>query len=53
MAAAGLSVGSGRHAYQTAGGQLLVTVGLALVIACWIWAGSIMRLPDDDRVFDR
>ena len=53
MAAAGLSVGTGRHAYQTAGGQLLVTVGLALVIGCWVWAGRIMRLPDDDRVFDR
>ena len=53
MAAAGLSVGTGRHSYQTAGGQLLVTVGLALVIGCWVWAGHIMRLPDDDRVFDR
>ena len=53
MAAAGLSMGTGRHAYQSASGQLLVTLGLALVITCWIWAGHIMRLPDDDRVFDR
>lgn len=53
MAAAGLSMGTGRHAYQTPGGQLLVTLGLAIVIGCWVWAGHIMRLPDDDRVFDR
>jgi tight adherence protein B len=51
MAAAGLSVGEGRAAYQTPGGQLAVCGGLALVAACWWWAGRIMRLPDEERVF--
>lgn len=51
MAVAGLSVGDGRAAYQTAGGQLAVCVGLGLVAVCWWWAGRIMRLPDEERVF--
>jgi len=51
MALAGLTVGSGREAYQTGFGQVLVVAGLAMVIACWAWAGHIMRLPDDRRVF--
>ena len=50
MAVVGLSVGSGRAAYETAWGQLIVVVGLALVVACWLWAGRIMRLPDERRV---
>ncbi len=53
MAAAGLSVGTGRHAYQSDAGQLLVTLGILLVIGCWLWAGSIMRLPAERRVFER
>ena len=53
MAAAGLSVGTGRHAYQSPTGQLLVTLGILLVIGCWVWAGSIMRLPTERRVFER
>jgi len=53
MALAGLSVGDGSAAYRTTGGQLLVTAGMALVIACWWWASRIMRLPEPDRVFDR
>jgi len=51
MALAGLTVGSGRQAYQTPFGQVLVVVGLGMVIACWLWAGHIMRLPDERRVF--
>lgn len=51
MAAAGLSVGTGRHAYQTLGGQLMVMIALAMVIGCWLWAGHIMRLPDEERIF--
>lgn len=50
MAVVGLSVGSGRAAYETAWGQFIVVVGLALVVACWLWAGRIMRLPDEQRV---
>jgi tight adherence protein B len=53
MAFAGLSVGNGRDAYATPTGQLLVVVALAMVIACWLWAGQIMRLPESERVFDR
>lgn len=51
MAVAGMSVGTGRAAYQTPVGQLLVVIGLALVVVCWIWAGQLMRLPEQERVF--
>src|SRR3954469_7363698 len=51
MALAGLSIGTGRHAYQTALGQLLVASGLAFIAACWAWAGHLMRLPEEERVF--
>jgi tight adherence protein B len=53
MAAAGLSVGNGRAAYQTPLGQLAVLVALGMTAACWVWAGRMMRLPDDERVFIR
>ena len=52
MALAGMSVGTGRAAYQTPTGQVLVVVAIALVIACWVWAGRIMQLPEEERVFD-
>lgn len=51
MALAGMSVGNGRSAYGTATGQLLVVSGIAMTAACWLWAGRIMRLPDEQRVF--
>lgn len=51
MGAAGMSLGEGRSAYQTANGQLAVGVGMALVAICWIWAGRIMAIPDEERVF--
>jgi len=51
MALAGLSIGSGRHAYQTPAGQLAVAAGLASIAACWAWAGRLMRLPEEERVF--
>ncbi|MCU0267909.1 MAG: hypothetical protein MUF83_04605 [Acidimicrobiales bacterium] len=51
MALAGMSVGNGRQAYATPLGQLLVAVGLGVIVACWVWAGHIMRLPAEDRVF--
>jgi tight adherence protein B len=53
MAAAGASLGEGREAYRTGAGQVAVLVALALVGACWAWAGAIMRLPEPERVFDR
>jgi len=51
MAMAGMSVGNGRAAYQTTMGQVAVVVALTMVVACWIWAGYVMRLPDEERVF--
>jgi tight adherence protein B len=51
MALAGLSIGTGRHAYDTPGGQVAVAVGLLAVVACWIWSGRLMRLPEQPRVF--
>ncbi len=51
MALAGLSIGTGRQAYQTAVGQLAVVLGLLCVAACWVWAGRLMRLPEQERVF--
>jgi tight adherence protein B len=53
MAAAGLSVGNGRSAYQTAFGQAAVLTALAMVAACWVWAGRMLRLPEEERVFVR
>ncbi len=52
MAVIGLSIGQGRAAYEGATGQFLVMVGIAIMAACWLWAGRIMRLPDEQRVFD-
>jgi tight adherence protein B len=51
MALAGLSIGTGRAAYQTALGQTAVAAGIGIVVLCWLWAGRLMRLPEDGRVF--
>lgn len=51
MAMIGLSIGDGRASYATPAGQVLVTIGLALMAACWLWAGQILRLPAEQRVF--
>jgi tight adherence protein B len=51
MALAGLSLGTGREGYRTAPGQVAVAVGVAMVAACWLWAGRIMRVPEEQRVF--
>ena len=50
MTLAGLSIGTGRDAYQTLGGQVAVAGGLFVVAGCWLWAGRLMRLPDEQRV---
>jgi tight adherence protein B len=50
MAAAGMSLGRGREAYATASGQVLVSVGVLLVVACWVWSGAMLRLPKGERV---
>lgn len=51
MALVGLSIGEGRAAYASAGGQVAVLVALGMIVACWLWASQLMRLPDDQRVF--
>ncbi len=51
MAIAGMSVGNGREAYRTPTGQLLSLGAVLVVAACWIWAGRILRLPEEQRVF--
>lgn len=51
MALAGMSVGNGRDAYRTPLGQLAVVAGVGMVVLCWLWAGAIMRLPEEQRVF--
>jgi len=51
MALVGLSIGGGRDAYRSAGGQLAAVAAVAMVIACWLWSGRIMRLPEEERVF--
>lgn len=51
MALAGMSVGDGRSAYASATGQLGALVAIAMMVACWWWAGRMLRLPDDERVF--
>ena len=52
MAFAGMSLGDGRAAYASASGQIMVAVGLGLVAVCWVWSGSMLKLPDQGRVFD-
>jgi tight adherence protein B len=51
MAAAGLAVGTGRSAYQTPIGQWAVLVAIAVTAGCWVWAGHMLRLPVEERVF--
>lgn len=51
MALAGMSIGNGRAAYRSSTGQLMVMVAIAMVIGCWVWAGRVMRLPAQQRVF--
>jgi tight adherence protein B len=51
MALVGLSIGGGRDAYASADGQLAAVAAVAMVIACWLWSGRIMRLPEEERVF--
>ena len=53
MAFAGMSIGNGRAAYQSATGQLGVVIGLSMTALCWVWAGRLMVLPNEERVFDQ
>ncbi len=51
MALMGLSIGNGRAAFRTPGGQIAVVLGLVVMVVCWVWAGRLMTLPDNQRVF--
>jgi len=51
MAAAGLAVGNGRSAYATPLGQVAVLAAISLMAVCWRWAGFMLRLPTEERVF--
>ena len=51
MALVGMSVGNGRAAYATPWGQTMVVIGITSVVACWVWAGRLLRLPEEQRVF--
>jgi len=51
MALVGMSIGNGRAAYATPWGQAMVVVGIAAVVLCWVWAGRLLVLPEEERVF--
>ena len=51
MALVGMTIGTGRQAYATAWGQSMVVLGILSVVACWLWAGRLLRLPEEQRVF--
>lgn len=51
MTLAGLSIGTGREAYRTPVGQVAVAGGLAVIAGCWLWAGRLLVLPEEERVF--
>jgi tight adherence protein B len=51
MAFVGLTIGDGRAAYQTSAGQVAVVIGLLLMTGCWLWAGRMMMIPAEQRVF--
>ncbi|HZA00246.1 MAG TPA: hypothetical protein VE575_15910, partial [Acidimicrobiales bacterium] len=51
MALVGMSVGNGRAAYATPSGQTLVVIGIVAVAVCWVWAGRLLKLPEEPRVF--
>lgn len=51
LALAGMSIGDGRAAYASALGELTLLAGVTAVLACWVWAGRLLKLPEDRRVF--
>lgn len=51
MGLAGLSIGTGRAAYATPGGQVAVAVGVMFVVGCWLWSGRLLAMPTEPRVF--
>jgi tight adherence protein B len=51
MTLAGSLIGTGRAAYASTTGQIVVLAAVALVAGCWVWAGRYLRLPEAQRVF--
>lgn len=51
MALFGMTIGTGREAYGTPWGQTLVAAALIVILVCWIWAGRLLKLPEEERVF--
>ena len=51
MAVAGLTVGPGRASYQSPIGQIAVIAALVCTLGCWCWAGAMLRMPAEQRVF--
>lgn len=51
MALFGMTIGTGKEAYGTPWGQTLVAIGLVVIVGCWIWAGRLLKLPEEERVF--
>ena len=48
---AGSSIGNARAAYGTPFGQLATVFAIGMVVACWLWSGRLLRLPEEERVF--
>ncbi len=53
MALVGMTIGNGRASYRTTAGQTALVLAVCCTAGCWIWAGRIMTLPDQQRVLDR
>jgi len=52
MGFAGVNLGDGAEAFNSPGGQVAAAAAIALIVGCWWWAGRIMQLPRERRVFD-
>jgi tight adherence protein B len=51
MALVGQTIAEGRGAYGTPGAQLAIMAALGIIALCWLWAGRLMALPSEERVF--
>jgi tight adherence protein B len=51
MAVVGVGIGDGREAFGTPTGQLGVLVAFGMMAGCWVWAGQLLKLPEEERVF--
>jgi tight adherence protein B len=51
MAIVGMAIGDGRAAYASTFAQLMILIAFSLIAVCWIWAGHLMKIPEEERVF--